>query len=63
MAQTEQNIAKQMDAIEKQIDVIPPLSDQQMATVKQEIHSLQQKAGYTSDYDSWIAKVTPPDLE
>ena len=63
LAQTEQNIAKQMDAIEKQIDVIPPLSDQQMAAVKQEIHSLQAKAGYTSDYDSWIAKVTPPDLE
>lgn len=63
LAKTEQNIAKQMDAIEKQIDVIPPLSREQMDSVKKQVHSLQETAGYTSDYDSWIAKVTPPDLE
>jgi hypothetical protein len=31
--------------------------------VERQVHTLQQKAGLTSDYDSWIAKVTPPDLE
>jgi ferredoxin--NADP+ reductase len=63
IAESEKQIANQMDAIEKQIDVIPPLSDDQAAAVRQHIHGLQEKAGYTSDYDSWIAKVTPPDLE
>jgi len=59
----EQQVASDMDAIGKQIEVIPQLSDEQMAAVEREVHALQQNAGYTSDYDSWIAKVTPPDLE
>ena len=44
-------------------EVIRRLSDDQMAEVERQVHALQQKAGFTSDYDSWIAKVTPPDLE
>ena len=52
-----------MDEIGRQIEVIPQLSDDQMAAVEHQVHTLQQNAGYTSDYDSWIAKVTPPDLE
>jgi hypothetical protein len=59
----EQQVASVMDAIGKQIEVIPQLSDDQMAEVERQVHVLQQKAGFTSDYDSWIAKVTPPDLE
>jgi ferredoxin/flavodoxin---NADP+ reductase len=59
----EQQVAGAMNAIEKQIEAIPPLSDDQMAQVERQVHALQQKAGFTSDYDSWIAKVTPPDLE
>ncbi len=59
----EQQVASAMDAIGKQIAVIPQLSDDQMAEVERQVHTLQQKAGFTSDYDSWIAKVTPPDLE
>jgi hypothetical protein len=59
----EQQVASAMDAIGKQIEVIPQLSDDQMAEVARQVHALQQKAGFTSDYDSWIAKVTPPDLE
>jgi hypothetical protein len=59
----EQQVASAMDAIGKQIEVIPRLSDDQMAEVERQVHALQQKAGFTSDYDSWIAKVTPPDLE
>jgi hypothetical protein len=60
---TEQQAANAIDAIGKQIEVIPQLSDDQMAAVERQVHALQQNAGYTSDYDSWIAKVTPPDLE
>jgi hypothetical protein len=59
----EQQAATGMDAIGKQIEVIPQLSDDQMAEVERQVHDLQQKAGFTSDYDTWIAKVTPPDLE
>ena len=58
----EQQVASAADAIGKQIEVIPPLSDDGMATVERQVHALQEKAGFT-DYDSWIAKVTPPDLE
>jgi len=59
----EQQVAGAVEAIEKQIEAIPPLSDGQMAAVERQVHALQQKAGFTSDYDAWIAKVTPPDLE
>jgi hypothetical protein len=59
----EQQVAGEMDAIAKQIEVIPALSEQQMAEVERQVHVLQQKAGFTADYDTWIAKVTPADLE
>jgi len=59
----QQQVASAMDAIGKQIEVIPQLSENQMAEVERQVHALQQKAGFTSDYDSWITKVTPPDLE
>jgi ferredoxin/flavodoxin---NADP+ reductase len=59
----EQQVAGAMKAIGEQIAAIPPLSTDQIAAVERQVHSLQQKAGFTSDYDSWIAKVTPPDLE
>jgi hypothetical protein len=59
----QQQVASAVDAIGKQIEVIPRLSDSQIADVERQVHALQQKAGFTSDYDSWIAKVTPPDLE
>ena len=39
------------------------LSDAQIAAIEKRIRELQERAGYTSDYDSWIAKVTPADLE
>jgi ferredoxin/flavodoxin---NADP+ reductase len=59
----EQQVAGAMKAIGEQIVAIPPLSEQQIAAVERQVHNLQQKAGFTSDYDAWIAKVTPPDLE
>jgi NADPH-dependent glutamate synthase beta subunit-like oxidoreductase len=59
----QQQVASAVDAIGKQMEAIPQLSDEQIAAVERQVHALQQKAGFTSDYDSWIAKVTPPDLE
>jgi ferredoxin/flavodoxin---NADP+ reductase len=59
----EKRVGGQTQAIEKRIEALPGLSDAQVAAVEKRIRGLQEKAGYTSDYDSWIAKVTPPDLE
>lgn len=59
----EKQVATAMDTIGKQIGVIPQLSEAQIAAVERQVHALQQKVGFTADYDAWIAKVTPPDLE
>jgi len=61
--EAENQVASEVSAIAKQIEVIPSLSESRMAAVEQQIQQLQEKVGFTSDYDSWIAKVTPPDLE
>ena len=61
--ESESQVAGEMRAIEKEIEAIPSLSDAQIVAVERQVHALQEKAGFTSDYDSWIAKVTPPDLE
>ena len=59
----EQQVAANAAAVAEQIAVIPPLSPAQMAAVENQVRALQQKAGCTSDYDTWIAQITPPDLE
>lgn len=59
----EAQAARESEAIEKQIEAIPPLSGAQMAALERQVHALQEKAGYSTDYDSWIARITPPDLE
>jgi len=59
----ESQIAGQAQAIEEKIEKLPPLSENQVVAIERRIHALQERAGYTSDYPSWIAKVTPPDLE
>jgi len=50
-------------AVEIKVKALPALSTQQTVALEQRITAQQRKVGYTSDYDSWIAKVTPPDLE
>ena len=39
------------------------LSESEAAAIERRVRALQEKAGYDSDYDAWIAKVTPADLE
>jgi ferredoxin/flavodoxin---NADP+ reductase len=56
-------VADQMQPIEKKIEALPSLSEVQMTAVERKVRTLQERAGYTSDYDSWIAMVTPPDLD
>ena len=59
----EARAAGQAQAVEQIIRKLPALSPEKFAAIEQRISAVQQKVGYTSDYDSWIAKVTPPDLE
>jgi NADPH-dependent glutamate synthase beta subunit-like oxidoreductase len=59
----ESQAAGQTQAIEGKIERLPSLSANEVTALEQHVHALQKRAGYTSDYDSWIAKVTPPDLE
>ena len=62
-ASEEARVAGQAQAIEKRVETLPALSESEVTALEQRIRNLQERVGYTSDYDSWIAKVTPPDLE
>jgi ferredoxin/flavodoxin---NADP+ reductase len=55
--------AAQATALKERVEAMPGLSDSQLASIEQRIRALQQRAGYTADYDTWITRVTPPDLE
>ncbi len=55
--------AEQAKAVQERVEALPPLSNAEIAAIETRIRSLQERAGYTADYDSWIAKVTPLDLE
>jgi ferredoxin/flavodoxin---NADP+ reductase len=62
-APAEARAAGQARAVEETLQTLPALSPEQIAALERRIRERQQRVGYTSDYDSWIAKVTPPDLE
>ena len=51
------------EAVREGIKRLPTLTPAQIAALEQRIRSLQERVGYTGDYDAWIARVTPPDLE
>jgi len=55
--------AAQAMALQKRVEALPGLSETELATLEHRIRALQHRAGYLSDYDSWIAAETPPDLE
>ena len=62
-ASAEARAAGQAQALDQAVETLPGLSKEQVAAIERRIHARQEQVGYTSDYDSWIAKVTPPDLE
>jgi ferredoxin/flavodoxin---NADP+ reductase len=62
-AATEARAAGLAEAIEARIESLPSLSPAQISSLEQRIRAVQERVGYTSDYDSWLAKVTPSDLE
>lgn len=55
--------AAHAQAVRKGLHALPALSPIEVVAIERRIRALQERAGYISDYDSWIAKVTPPDLE
>jgi ferredoxin--NADP+ reductase len=62
-APTEARAAGLAEAVEERIRALPALTPGEISALEQRIRALQERVGYTSDYDSWLAKVTPPDLE
>ncbi len=59
----EERGAAQAIAVEQQLQTAKPLSEREFAQIEQRICAMQQRVGYTADYDTWIARETPPDLE
>ncbi len=59
----EQRVTERAEALIDRAECWPALSLSQVANIESRIHALQQRVDYTGDYDAWIAKVTPPDLE
>jgi ferredoxin--NADP+ reductase len=62
-AASEARAAGEAIAVEQRLKAFPPLSPAEVAAIEERIAGLQTRVGYTSDYDAWIAKATPPDLE
>jgi ferredoxin/flavodoxin---NADP+ reductase len=59
----ESQAERQTQTIQQKIARLPSLSEAHLAALEQRIAALQHQSGYTSNYDSWIAQVTPPDLQ
>ena len=53
----------QAAAVKEKIKALPALTNEQLNQIDARVRERQMKVGYSSDYNSWIAKVTPPDLE
>lgn len=62
-APAEERAAVETEGVIERLKTLPPLSLEKIEAVEKRVRSLQEKAGCTCDYDAWIAKVTPPDLE
>jgi hypothetical protein len=46
-------------AVRDRVQVMRSLSYHEVAAIEQRIRAFQERVGYTGDYDSWIASVTP----
>jgi ferredoxin/flavodoxin---NADP+ reductase len=62
-AHAEARGSAQAEAVEERVRALPSISESEIAKLEQRIRTLQERVGYTGDYDSWIARETPPDLE
>ena len=55
--------AAQAEAVRTRLAYLPKLGEKQVASLEERVRALQARVGYAGDYDAWIAKVGPPDLE
>ena len=55
--------AGEAQAVMEKVQTLPVLSTTEVEALEQRIRERQECVGYDGDYDSWIAKVTPPGLE
>jgi hypothetical protein len=55
--------AGEAQAVLEKVQTLPASSASEVDAIERRIRDRQERAGYTGDYDSWIKKVTPPDLE
>ncbi len=63
MAAAEARGAAQANAVKDCIAALPALSDAEVSAIQQRIRSAQERVGHTADYDSWIQRNIPVDLE
>jgi hypothetical protein len=59
-AGAESQAAARAQAVRDRVRVTPGLSELEVAAIEQRIRSLQERVGYTGDYESWIANANPP---
>jgi NADPH-dependent glutamate synthase beta subunit-like oxidoreductase len=52
--------AAQAQAVRDRVRVMPGLSGLELAALERRIRVLQERVGYSGDYDPWIAGVRPP---
>jgi ferredoxin/flavodoxin---NADP+ reductase len=62
-AGTEAKAAARATAVQERVQRLRALSPSEVGEVEKRIRAFQERAGYSGDYDAWIRKVTPPDLE
>ena len=55
--------AAQAQAVQEKVGTLPALSGEQIAAIERRIQAHHQRVGYGGDYDAWLKKITPPDLE
>jgi len=55
--------AASAEAVRQHLDSRDPLSPEKMEALRSEIRSWQERVGYDGNYEQWIEKHTPPDLE
>jgi len=59
-ARAEAQGAAQAQAVRDRVRIMPGLSDLELAALERRIRALQERVGYSGDYDPWIGRVTPP---
>ena len=62
-APAEARAASKALAVEETLKGLPALSAEKIAELEERIREIQKRVGYIGDYNSWIAEVTPPDLQ